>query len=116
ELDLSNAGMVSDQPQNTDLFLGQIQIGEGLGEMAIDRAMRQTKVKADDVVQPGEFRSIIVRRQCGLAGSHPNPSPNASCAFVSRAYNLPQGERIDERVSRQSEFHRVQHTVADRSR
>ena len=46
EVGLGDAGMVVDQPQHRDLLLGQVELGEGLGEMAIDRDIGQPDVEA----------------------------------------------------------------------
>src|SRR5690606_8005923 len=52
ELDLRDAGHLADQPQRRHLLLGQVERGERLAEMAVDRAMGEADVEADDLCQP----------------------------------------------------------------
>ena len=62
DLDLRDAGMVADQPQHADLLLGQLEVGEGLGEVAIDGDVGQADMEADDVRQRADVVVVVAAR------------------------------------------------------
>src|SRR6478609_3263652 len=60
EVDLRDARIVMHQPQRGDLLLGQVERGERLGEMAIDRAMGEADAQPEDVVEPAELVGALL--------------------------------------------------------
>ncbi len=54
ELDLRDAGKLAHQPERRDLLLGEVEVGEGLGKVAIDRAVREADVEADDAAEAAQ--------------------------------------------------------------
>ena len=61
--DLRNARVIIHQPQNADLLLRQLQVGESFGEVAINRDMGQANVEPDDVGQLAKIVAVVVLGQ-----------------------------------------------------
>src|SRR5215472_9393162 len=56
---LRDVRMIVDQPQRRDLLLRELEVGESLGEVAVDRAVRQADVKTHDIA---DLADVLITR------------------------------------------------------